>query len=279
MSGKIARALANIWNSAAAISNNNSLCWPSKWDPSRRSRSTFRAKSPEDFIQTSSLLRIHVSCEDEGDFHLHLNAVKFTGISLHDFTTYDKQSSIMAIKMAICRHPRKNNFQPARFHNARWHFQSCWYLDYVSFNVHATHNNLVKSRSSFFFFFFNIRRLRGIESRPNERDDKALCNNVLSIYEPRREEFSLSCTLLVSRYVTILLIGKLLCFFSLCEKIMNVREIYYKLISKVVLCIFYPGLNLLFTFSLCSTDVLNYLFINFYFWWHIDIVNEQNQIR
>lgn len=46
---------------------------------------------------------------------------------------------------------------------------------------------------------------------------------------------------------------------------MNVREIHYKLISKVVLCIFYPGLNLLFTFSLCSTDVLNYLFINFYF--------------
>lgn len=107
--------------------------------------------------------------------------------------------------------------------------------------------------------------MRGIESRPNERDDKALCNNVLSIYESRREEFSLSCTLLVSRYVTILLIGKLLCFFSLCEKIMNVREIHYKLISKVVLCIFYPELNLLFTFSLCSTDVLNYLFINFYF--------------
>lgn len=157
MSGKIARALANIWNSAAAISNNNSLCWPSKWDPSRRSRSTFRAKSPEDFIQTSSLLRIHVSCEDEGDFHLHLNAVKFTGISLHDFTTYDKQSSIMAIKMAICRHPRKNNFQPEDFtDNARWHFQSCWYLDYVSFNVHATHNNLVKSRSSFFFFFLTF---------------------------------------------------------------------------------------------------------------------------
>lgn len=113
-------------------------------------------------------------------------------------------------------------------------------------NVLATHNNLV----TFFFSFSLTCRLRGIESRPNERGDKALCNNVLSIWT-RREEFSLSCTLRVSRYVTILLIGELLCFFFFfCEKIMqgNVCEIHYKLISKVVLCIFYLELNLLFMF-------------------------------
>lgn len=52
-------------------------------------------------------------------------------------------------------------------------------------NAHPTHNNLVKSRS----FFFLTCRLRGIESRPNERGDKALCNNVLSIWTEKRGVF------------------------------------------------------------------------------------------
>lgn len=73
-------------------------------------------------------------------------------------------------------------------------------------NAHPTHNNLVKSRS----FFFLTCRLRGIESR---NAVIKLCVIMYYRYEPRREEFSLSCTLRVSRYVTILLIGELLCFF------------------------------------------------------------------
>lgn len=92
-----------------------------------------------------------------------------------------------------------------------------------------------------------------------------LCVIMYYRYEPRREEFSLSCTPRVSRYVTILLIGELLCFFfcevkKLCKRTLNVREIHYKLISKVVLYIFYLELNLLFVFLLCSINVKLFIY-------------------
>lgn len=131
-----------------------------------------------------------------------------------------------------------------------------------------------------FFFSFSLTcRLRGIESRPNERGDKALCNNVLSIWT-RREEFSLSCTLRVSRYVTILLIGELLCFFfffvkKLCKG-MFVRFIinWYR---KWCYAYFIWNWICCSCFWICSIDVKLFIYQFFKFvWWYIDIVNEEN---
>lgn len=144
-------------------------------------------------------------------------------------------------------------------------------------NAHPTHNNLVKSRS----FFFLTCRLRGIESRPNERGDKALCNNVLSIWIEKRGVFVIMYSSRVSLRDYSPNWRVAMFFFcevkKLCKRTLNVREIHYKLISKVVLYIFYLELNLLFVFLPCSINVKLFIYQFLFskcFRWCIDIVNE-----
>lgn len=115
-----------------------------------------------------------------------------------------------------------------------------------------------------FFLLTCTRGFRGIESRPNERGDKVLCNNVLSTnWEERSFRYRVYSSRVSLRDYSPN--WRVAVFFfcqvkKLCKRTLNIREIHYKLISKVVLCIFYLELNSLFMFLLCSIDVKLFIY-------------------
>lgn len=115
-----------------------------------------------------------------------------------------------------------------------------------------------------FFLLTCTRGFRGIESRPNEHGDKVLCNNVLSTnWEERSFRYRVYSSRVSLRDYSPN--WRVAVFFfcqvkKLCKRTLNIREIHYKLISKVVLCIFYLELNSLFMFLLCSIDVKLFIY-------------------
>lgn len=126
-----------------------------------------------------------------------------------------------------------------------------------------------------FFLLTCTRGFRDIESRPNERGDKVLCNNVLSTnWEERSFRYRVYSSRVSLRDYSPN--WRVAVFFfcqvkKLCKRTLNIREIHYKLISKVVLCIFYLELNSLFMFLLCSIDVKLFiyqaLFLDLHLWY------------